>query len=264
MLPGGDASIFPMEGSPQNTIGAPSDETKTYTRDLGGKRQLKSEDNDCVTKTKRVKVVDSPVHLTSCTIMANADNLEAKETGPSMDHVADCPAMSSEQTNDNRIISPHEVVSDACNVSPCHVTECSTTVTAGRSVVGFDQGENLDQSILKADQSVLCDTTKGITESDHKDTDVTTDSCNRRNDILSDINRTGAKCVPHGLQDPCGKGATYHTVGVLRTKPGRGERTVSMSCSDKIAKWNVVGLQGALLSHFLVEPIYLQSITVGR
>lgn len=49
--------------------------------------------------------------------------------------------------------------------------------------------------------------------------------------------------------------------GAVRRKPGRGTPTLSMSCSDKIAKWNILGIQGALLDSILNDPIYLSSFT---
>ena len=53
-------------------------------------------------------------------------------------------------------------------------------------------------------------------------------------------------------------------MGVLRTKPSRGDcpPTHSMSCSDKIALWNICGLQGGLLSNF-IDPVYIDHFIIG-
>ncbi|XP_020299441.1 tRNA-specific adenosine deaminase 1 [Pseudomyrmex gracilis] len=83
------------------------------------------------------------------------------------------------------------------------------------------------------------------------------------NSECGDIYRTGAKCIKEdSVQDPHLPGVNYHVVGSLRTKPGRGDPTSSLSCSDKIAKWLVLGLQGSLLS-LLIPSIKLETITIG-
>ena len=105
-----------------------------------------------------------------------------------------------------------------------------------------------------------------------------------KHEEVDDIHRTGARCIPNSsLQDKKDKGTNYHVPFALRTKPGylfikkthivslqmikligRGDPTISMSCSDKIAKWLVVGIQGSLLKNFLKNPIYIDGIILSK
>ena len=39
---------------------------------------------------------------------------------------------------------------------------------------------------------------------------------------------------------------------------------LSLSCSDKLRRWNRLGLEGALLSCLIEQPIRMSSLTVGR
>lgn len=59
-------------------------------------------------------------------------------------------------------------------------------------------------------------------------------------------------------------GTSQSSAICLRTKPGKLQSlpSISMSCTDKISLWSVVGMQGSLLSEW-IEPIYFDQVIIG-
>jgi Adenosine-deaminase (editase) domain len=60
---------------------------------------------------------------------------------------------------------------------------------------------------------------------------------------------------------PCHKNDDWCPAGTTTVWTGRGSLH---TCSDKIARWNMLGLQGGYVAPFLSKPLFLSTLVVGR
>ena len=66
---------------------------------------------------------------------------------------------------------------------------------------------------------------------------------------------------PKGKRWPANESDEWCPPGCTIAEANRGS---IHTCSDKIARWNCLGLQGSLLSSMLDAPLYMTTLTVGR
>lgn len=107
-------------------------------------------------------------------------------------------------------------------------------------------------------------------------TNVTVEACGGEHQILDTKDKTTSSATADIDSDnvplsSCIRIARENDqiLGQLRTKSGRSNiesnrRSVSMSCSDKIVRWCLLGIQGGFLSKYLPDPISFATVVVSR
>lgn len=74
---------------------------------------------------------------------------------------------------------------------------------------------------------------------------------------------------PGCVRESCAVASTPVNAEIAKHVPPACEMALrgsgqTASCSDKLARWNVLGVQGGLMLTFLLQPIYMNSITIGH
>lgn len=263
--PCGDASIFPKNGTYPTAVSMVTSSSSQNEKDFGSD----SEEQGCVILeksgiTKRALILEDEK---SCPKRQRHTN--------TLDQDPFKPLVQGTQTGSQC----YKKKSDENLSRDTKDSDDSGRTDSNRTSVSIE-GVKMDSSESRG-LNITCDASKTTDEKllGQENTNTLTESTKRGkgNDFVlnmkkmsyceydkEDIYRTGAKCAPGEEQDLKLKGTEYHVTGVLRTKPGRGDPSLSMSCSDKMMRWNLLGCQGALLSHFIKEPIRFFSVVIGR